>query len=315
MNLSFAESTSSPINRVNVGSTKTYVKVTLGLCVKNSAATISEAIKSIFEQDFSHSAMELIVVEGYSQDETLEIIRKKLAQTDIRTKIYLDNKGLGAARQIVVDNANAEYIIWVDGDLILSRSFVREQVEFMDQHSMVGIAKGKYGSLGKWDRQSLVEILENVEFMLNTVSEKDAGSMCLATAGCIYRMKALRQVGGFDPCVTGAGEDLDAENRIRQCGWQLFVTSALFYETRRATWKSLWAEYFWLGTGGRQLFQKNSRVFSLQKFLPPIAILVEMLKVPVAYKLVHQREVVLLPLQYVFKRSAWFLGFVMNRKR
>jgi hypothetical protein len=44
--------------------------------------------------------------------------------------------------------------------------------------------------------------------------------------------------------------------------------------------------------------------------LPPIALLAEFSKVPTAYKLTHQKAVLFLPLHYVFKRVAWFLGLL-----
>ena len=48
-------------------------KVTVGMCVKNCAATIKEAIESVLNQDFPHELMELIIVDGNSEDETLSI--------------------------------------------------------------------------------------------------------------------------------------------------------------------------------------------------------------------------------------------------
>ena len=52
------------------------IKVTLGFCVKNCATIVQAAIESIICQDFSHEYMEIIVVDGFSTDETLSIIKK-----------------------------------------------------------------------------------------------------------------------------------------------------------------------------------------------------------------------------------------------
>lgn len=101
-------------------------KVTIGVCVRNCEDLIREAIGSIINQDFPHEFMELIVVDGYSQDETLRIIRDVLKKTDMKTRIFYEKEGLGRARQIVVDNASGEYIVWVDGDMVLSMDFVRK---------------------------------------------------------------------------------------------------------------------------------------------------------------------------------------------
>lgn len=285
-------------------------KVTVGICVKNSELTISEAMQSVINQDFPHESMELIVVDGCSQDNTLRIIRECLKKTDMRTKIFHENEGLAHARQIVVNNANGEYIVWVDGDMILTKDFIGKQVEFMEQNPNVGIAKGKYASIKEGSRENVVATLENVEFLLNTMFEGETNSKVLGTSGCIYRISAIREIGGFDSCIKGVGEDMDAENRIREAGWSLHVAHAIFYEMRRQSWKSLWNEYFWHGSGGRQLFKKNWQVFELYKMLPPIAIMAEFLRIPSAYRLTRRKVVLLLPFHYAFKRIAWFFGFV-----
>lgn len=287
-------------------------KVTVGICVRNCADYIQEAITSIVDQDFSHDLMELIVVDGYSEDKTLSILKEGLEKTDLKHKIFYENEGLGRARQIVVDNAGGDYIVWVDGDMVLSKDFVRTQVEFMDSNPEVGIAKGKYAICANPHDESLVAILENTEFMLNTMVSGETSSNCLGTSGCIYRVKAIKQVGGFDLSLKGVGEDMEAESRIRRAGWLLYITTALFYETRRQTWKSLWKEYFWHGQGNRYLLQKNRKIINLCKMLPPVAVTAELLRVPAAYKLTYRKVVFLLPLHYIFKRIAWFLGFLSS---
>lgn len=289
---------------------KHNIKVTTGLCVRNAEATIKQAIDSILNQDFPHELMELIVVDGCSEDKTLDIIKSKFKNSYVKSRIFCEKKGLGYARQIVVDNAQGQYIIWVDGDMLLSRDFVRKQVSSMEQNPRVGIAKGKYG-IHKGN--NLVATLEDIEFALSFGCEGKTNLMSLGTSGCIYRVKAIRQVGGFDSSIKGAGEDTDVENRIKSAGWSLYITSAVFYEKRRNTWKSLWDEYFWHGIGASYVFRKNRRSINIYKMLPPVAISAELLRVPLAYRLTRRNAAFLLPLHYIFKRIAWFSGFIKGK--
>jgi glycosyltransferase involved in cell wall biosynthesis len=283
------------------------------MCVKNSESTIRGAIGSVLSQDYPHENMELIVVDGYSEDNTLNTLKGTLRDTDIKTRILQEKEGLGRARQIVVDNALGEYIIWVDADMILSNDFVTNQVKFMSKNPNVGIAKGKYGTYRSGSHENLVETLENTWFLLNTMSNGETTSKTLGTSGCIYRVKAIRQVGGFDQNFKGAGEDEDAEYRLRAAGWSIHITQAVFYEKRRQTWRALWNEYFWLGCGGPYFFKKNRDPINKHKFLPPVAIVLELLRVPAAYKLTKRKTTLMLPFHYVFKRIAWCSGFMRSR--
>jgi glycosyltransferase involved in cell wall biosynthesis len=281
-------------------------KATIGVCVKNSAATISETIKSISLQDFPVDQMELIIVDGYSRDDTLSIVKRTLQSGDIRTKIFQENKGLGTARQTVVDNADGEYIIWVDGDNLLPKDHVRKQIEFMEQNPNVGIGKARCGlSYG----ESTVATLENIPFVLYDAKDGPTVSSPPATAGSIYRVKAIKQVGGFDCGMKGAGEDQDAAYRVRATGWAIKRSPTTYYERRVKTVKTLWDKYFWYGQGGYDLYRRHRRIFSLFRMNPIAGFVVGVLYTPRVYSLTERKSAFLLPLHCAFKSTAWCLGF------
>ena len=286
-------------------------KVTIGVCVRNSEDYIKDAIGTILNQGFPHERMEVIFVDDGSEDKTLSIIKSYVPRMDMEVKVFHQEwKGLGYARNVVVDNANGEYIIWVDGDMILSEDFVRKQVGFMDKNPDVGVGKGRYGM---YDESSLVAYLENIEAIVEFLgSEQKALSKPLGTGGCIYRIEAIRQVGGFNEKVKGAGEDVEAEYRIRKAGWLLKITPAEFYEMRVKSLKALWDEYFWHGSGGRFISSKIEPSSILYRMFPPAGILTELLRSFNAYNLVHRKVVFLLPLHWIFKRIAWSLGFAIS---
>jgi glycosyltransferase involved in cell wall biosynthesis len=280
------------------------VKVTIGLCVKNSEATIKEAIGSILNQDYPQELMEIIVVDGHSKDKTVSIIEKQVREGGIRHRFFVENKGLGKARQIVVDNAGGDYIVWVDGDIILAKDHVRRQVEFMENHSDVGIAGGKFVML---PNKNIIATLENIEWVIQNyecgqkATSKPLRNFC---GGSIYRVKAIRQVGGFDDQIKGSGEDLDVEYRMADAGWLLyFTTDAEFHDRRKETWGGLWKENFWYGYGGHYILHKNGKRVQASNLLAGLQ------RSLIAYKSTHQKIVFFLPLQYILKKVAWYFGF------
>ncbi|MEM2506522.1 MAG: glycosyltransferase [Candidatus Aenigmatarchaeota archaeon] len=286
---------------------KNKIRVTIGMCVKNCEATINDAINSVLSQDFPHELMEIIVVDGFSKDKTLHIIKDKLAKSDIKYRIFKENIGLGAARQIVVENANGDYIIWVDGDIILSPSYVRRQVEFMDKNPHVGIAEGRYGIRREG---SLVADLENVVAAVHSSPNiSNIGSLA-ATEGAIWRVKAIREVGGFDVNIKGAAEDGEVSYRIKAAGWSIRVTNEVFQEICRRTWKALWDQYFWYGYGSHYMHHKKRGMLKLYKMIPLAGFFAGLLYSFDAYRLTRRKIVFLLPIHYSFKRIAWVCGFI-----
>lgn len=78
----------------------------------NVSPYIERAINSVLNQNFKD--YELIVVEDKSTDDTLE----KIMKYEGKIKIIKNekNKGLGAVRNIGIENATGEYIVHLDGD-------------------------------------------------------------------------------------------------------------------------------------------------------------------------------------------------------
>ena len=244
-----------------------------------------------------------------SEDNTLSIIKSYVQRINMKAKVFHHKwRGLGATRNVVVNNANGEYIIWVDCDMRLFRDFVKKQVEFMDGKPEVGIGKGRYGIS---EKTSVVAYLENVEAMVEFLkSEQKQLSKPLGTGGSIYRVEAIREVGGFNESIKGVGEDIEVEHRIREAGWSLQITPAQFFEMRRGNWRALWKEYFWHGSGGVDVYKKVSPNAMLYRMFPPVAILREFSRSCNAYRLVHRKVVFLLLFHWIFKRTAWLLGFI-----
>ena len=282
--------------------------ITIGVCVRNSASTLREAITSIIDQDLPHESMEIIFVDDGSEDTTLTIIRWYVARVDMDTKVFHHSwQGLGASRNLVVDNARGTYIVWVDGDMILPADHVRKQVEFMEANPKIGIAKARYGVL---EQENSVAALENVPFIIFDSRNGSLDSKLPGTGGAIFRVESIKEVGGFDDCMKGVGEDQDAAFRVKSAGWLLKRSSASFYERRVSTWRGLWKKWFWYGQGDYHLFCKNRRVFSLFRMTPVAGFVNGVLQVGDAYKLTHRLSVLLLPFHSAFRMMAWVSGFI-----
>jgi glycosyltransferase involved in cell wall biosynthesis len=279
--------------------------VTVGVCVRDCEASVGEAVESVLCQDFPHELMELIVVDGCSEDRTLAIVKESLSRTDIKSRVFRENEGLGPARQIVVDNAMGDYVVWVDGDVSLTSSYVREMVEFMEGNPRVGVARGTERFKGS----SSVAVLESVRDLIDR--SRKSKRFLVGAGGAIQRLEAIKQAGGFDRGITGAMEDVDMGVRVQSLGWVMGLGSSVFYHRLRQTCRSLWQEYFWWGYGAHFVRHKHGRrsvAFGFE--LPPVAFAVGVAHSVYAYRLTHRMVSMLLPVQYCFKNAAWCLGYV-----
>lgn len=89
--------------------------VTLGITAFNAEQTIADAVRSALAQ--SWRPIEIIVVDDASTDRTPEILTALAAgQTGIRIIRQETNKGVGAARNRIVDDAQGAFIAFFDDD-------------------------------------------------------------------------------------------------------------------------------------------------------------------------------------------------------
>ncbi|MEM3769693.1 MAG: glycosyltransferase [Candidatus Bathyarchaeia archaeon] len=286
-------------------------KVTIGICVRNCEATLRKTLNSVLNQDFPHELVEVIIVDDGSEDKTLNIALELASKIDMQVKVFSGKwMGIGPARNVVVDNAEGDYIIWVDGDMILPKDHVRKHVDFMERNPKVGIAKARHKVLPE---ENIVAFLEHVPYLIYDSKPKVLRSKLPGTGGSIYRTSAIKQAKGFDNNLRNAGEDQDAAYRVSKTNWLICQSPAFFYEKRVETWRTLLKKYVWYGYGNHDLYNKNRDIFYLTRMNPLAGFITGVLYASVAYRLTKRKALILLPLHFFLKMSAWFFGFTKAR--
>jgi len=281
------------------------VLVTIGIPVKNCEKTIGTTLDSIIRQDYPHNLIEIIVVDDGCKDGTIPIVIGKLEKTKIQARIFsTSGKGLGIARQTVVDNARGKYIVWVDADATMSRDYVSKQVDFMELHPRVGKARGKWG----WLKTG--KVVGDLHYLSYVYQVEKGTESKISGIGCsICRIDAIRNAGGFDINIKGAGEDVDLAIRMLARGWEFSVIDAIFYNTPETSWKGLLKHYMWYGYGGHYLRHKHGlKSFGLI-YLPPLALAISIKKTVAAFKFTREKISFFLPVFFLLGSFAWWIGF------
>lgn len=293
--------------------------VTIGICIRNCGASIERTAESIVKQDYPHESMQVIFVDDGSIDQTLSVIKKCAPRMGMKTRVCHSSwRGLGAARQSVVDKSEANLIIWVDCGLELSKDFVTKQVSYMEQNADVGIAKGRHGVSRETGLISKLEDIGDFAYFSKDTGNFQHGSRQTSklpgTGGSVSRVTAIREVGGFDTRITGACEDTDIAYRIRKAGWLVCATDAVFYKRSRSTLMSFLRKYFRYGYGLHYILHKHpyKEIFPPHKMVPFAGFLEGLLLSHIAYRSLRDKAAFLLPLSFSLKRLALCWGFTQS---
>lgn len=291
-----------------------FPRVAVGLCVRNCEKTVARTIKSITELDFPKDRFNLIVVDGCSTDNTVGVIKDKLRNTNVRSVFLSDNgRGLSYARQLVVDNCDSKYVVWVDGDNVLPPNFLKSQVECMEEHPKVGFCGVSIIPLG----ESIVARLQGYQWVIPVLNRKKAGYLMGKTGiqGTICRVKAIIDVGSFSRSIEGAGEDVDLFIRMRLAGWRIGSNyNTKIYHYMRDSWRALWKESVWWGNAEYYLTTKYTQFYPSVKRRVGLSIL-ECIKLTFkSWKLTKDLACIVMPIHYGVRRLGFLVGYLQARE-
>ena len=176
--------------------------VSVIILTKNSQATIRECLDSVSQ----NNPEEVIVVDGYSTDGTLDIVRE---HTD---NIYYDEgKGLCYARQLGAEMSNAEYVFYVDSDVVLQPDTIRIMLAELEQNG--------YGAL------AARALRDNATKSINPGEVKATVPMF-----CTLFPRELILKYGFDPSMPDC-DDFEICYKLLKHGHKIALSSA--YATHR----------------------------------------------------------------------------------
>lgn len=288
--------------------TEDFPYATLGLVVKNNEKTIGKTVESLLNIDYPFSNLEVIVVDGRSVDKTKEIITKGFGVCKFKWIMLSDDgKGLGYARELVVENAKGKYIIWVDGDHVLPSDYVKKHIQLMESYPKLAGAE----AFVETARRNIVETLEEYFWdHVNRRRAKNSELKSMGSAGAIYRVSAVREAGGYDTEIKGACEDVDLSKRLLKRGWKLAINSRVKYtHLARSSWLSLWRQWFWYGYGGHYINHKYPRSVNIFAYLPPRTILSGFRLASIYYRMTGDPICWLNPIHKTWKCLAWLFGY------
>lgn len=198
------------------------MRVTVAIPCYNGSPYIGAVIESVLSQTLP--ADEVLVVDDGSTDGSAEIIR----QYPVCLIQHETNQGLAAARNSAMERATGDVIVYIDADAIADSHLLATLIHGYDSSDIGGV--GGQGvevnvcSLAdRWRRrharQSHGDRPKDVEFLFG---------LCMS-----FRLKVLREVGGFNPAFRTNAEDIDVSLRLRKVGYRLrYMPHAKVYHQR-----------------------------------------------------------------------------------
>ncbi len=224
----------------------------------NSAATLAETLKSVQAQ--SMPAWECIIVDDGSTDGTPEIVRAAM-RYDSRIQLFRQSRrGPAAARNIGIQNARSDYLLFLDSDDLIAQRKLELNLEEAQQRPRTLVYSGcTYFRDRTKENQPTVHHAEscNAETMLEKLARENLMPVSAALVPC----SVAREINGFDPSLRSF-EDWDFWLRCARAG------ASFFYDGSPDTQTHIRLRDGSLSTDTRQMFNYELLVRMKHRDLP-----------------------------------------------
>lgn len=239
--------------------------------IRNEREYIENCLNSILNSDWPADRMEVLVVDGESDDGTLEIVQT-MANKDARLKLMNNERRIQTvALNLGIEAAIGNMILRVDGHAEVETDFVSQSVKALVDHPECWCAGG----------------------MVETVNDTVLGKVIAAATSCpigvgnsqfrignfegyvdtvpfpIYWKWVFDRIGKFDEELV-RNEDDELNARVLEQGGKIYLTPAIHSRYfSRSSFGKLWKQYYQYGVWRIRTVQKRGS--ASVRYLVPLA--------------------------------------------
>lgn len=245
---------------------------------RNEEKYIGKCLDSIIKQDYQKEGLEVLVVDGISNDKTREII-KDYQRKFLFIKL-LDNpyKVTPKAVNIGIKNSRGEIIILVNAHSVLDKEFLKWNVYFLNKFKEADAIGGTLKAFSKDEgivSKSITLITDSVfgsggkRYRTRT----EEGFVKDTLPYCAYRRRVFEKIGYIDEELL-RGQDAEFNYRLLKKGGKLYFSPKIkSYLYTRSSFLKMWRQQFQYGYFKVKMTEKIGHQLILKQHLPALFVL------------------------------------------
>lgn len=246
-------------------------KVSLICTLKNEASSLDDFIKSLLSQ--SRIPDEIILVDGGSDDESVEIIETYMKKNAPIQLIIEDGINIAAGRNLAIKNAKYEIIASTDLGCILNSEWLKYLIEPFEKEPTTDVVSGWYEPItnSKFERCLADITYPKLEKVL-----KNPTNFLPSSRSVAFKKKCWEEVGGYPEWLYTA-EDTTFDLALKKNGCNfVFAPKSFVYWKTRPNLKSALKQYYLYGKGDGQgrIFSKSYLITYFRYFSGLLLVLV-----------------------------------------
>ena len=189
----------------------------------NRAASLHQTLQGLRRQNYSN--FEVIVVNGPSTDDTIDMLRAHTAQIRVGTCAQLN---LSVSRNVGIEMARGDFIAFIDDDAIPDEDWLADAIAAFDSDEVAGVGGFVFDHTGHELQYSytVCDRMGNAYHNLTIPMPDFCYPGChrfpaLLGTNSIFRRSALLEIGGFDEQFDYFLDETDVNVRLIDAGYTL----------------------------------------------------------------------------------------------
>jgi cellulose synthase/poly-beta-1,6-N-acetylglucosamine synthase-like glycosyltransferase len=239
---------------------------------RNEAKFIGECMNSVIAQDYPKDKMEVLVVDGMSEDGTREVIENHIKQYAAIKVLDNPDRIVPKALNIGVRNARGQVIIRMDAHNIYEKDYVAQCAKYLyeyDADNVGGICTTLPGSNNLIARSIALSLshpfgVGNAYFRIGSMKPRYVDTVPF---GC-YKKEVFEKIGLFDEDLIRNQDDEFNLRLIKNGGKILLVPEIVSYYYARDSLSKLAKMYFQYGYFKPLVALKIGAVLTWRQLIP-----------------------------------------------
>jgi glycosyltransferase involved in cell wall biosynthesis len=242
--------------------------------VRNEEQYITQCLQSVIDQDYPKDLMEVLVIDGMSQDSSREIVGDFVTANSFVKLLQNPKQSTTSALNMGINESTGHIIIRIDAHCSVNPDYVRCCVNALEQTGAENVG-GLMRPVGTTFMEKVVAFATCSPFGIGSgrfhYCEKE---MYVDTVYLgAYRRETFERIGLYDEKAHYA-EDDELNFRLVKSGGKIFLTPRIrstYYP--RSSLSALWKQYYNYGRGKVRTIKKHGRLASWRHIVPPVLVL------------------------------------------
>ena len=240
---------------------------------RNEEKFIGKCLNSIINNDYSKESLEILVIDGMSEDKTKEIVEKYTKQYLYIKILENPNKFTPFGLNIGVKNARGDIIIRMDAHSTYEKDYISKCIKYLNQYNADNVG-------GIWKIMPRTHTLINKAIVFASSSIFGAGDayyrrgysrgpkwVDTVFGGC-YKKEVFERIGLFNENLVRS-QDMEFNLRLKKAGGKiLLVPEIVSYYYPKSNLKDFFRHNFSDGIWSTYPLKFEVRIFSWRHLVP-----------------------------------------------